>query len=74
LGLLKDIEDFYTKHINSDLLTVNFTDYKDEEVYKMLYQTNRALLCNYYTKQVNEAVYTIKKLYERKNAEFRGWR
>ena len=43
-GLLRDCQDFYeNKHINSDLLAVNFTDMSDEEFHKSLFEANSAL-------------------------------
>lgn len=42
-GLLKDVGDFYeNKHINSDLLTINFTDLIDDEYYSVLMKIGRA--------------------------------
>lgn len=47
-GLLKDREDFHkNKHMNSDLLTVNFTDMSDEVFYRVLYKANMKLLDNH---------------------------
>ena len=41
-GLIKDTEDFYEhKHLNSDLLAVNITQYSDEEIYDALYKANK---------------------------------
>ncbi len=46
--MLKDCEDFYeNKHLNSDLLSVNFTDLTDDEFHRALYDANLALLENY---------------------------
>lgn len=74
LGLIKDIDDFYTKHVNSDLLTVNFMDISDKLAYEALYKANNILLDNYYNKQkiVNRNI--LKSLYIDKNIEFRGFR
>jgi anaerobic magnesium-protoporphyrin IX monomethyl ester cyclase len=70
-GLLKDTEDFYRKHRNSDLLTVNFTNMTDEEFHKALFETNVALLKNHYRLQFEGAVAQIKDLYQG-NTNFRG--
>jgi len=74
-GLLKNCEDFYeNKHINSDLLTVNFTDMNDDDFYKSLLEANNALLENYYSKKLNSEKKITKDLYLNKNKEFRGFR
>lgn len=74
-GLLKDCADFYeNKHLNSDLLSANFTNISDEEVYKALFEANSRLLDNYYAKKRQEAQQTLEQLYIGKNSEFRGWR
>lgn len=74
-GMLKDIEDFYeNKHVNSDLLTCNFTDLTDDEYYDALYWANSVLLENYLqnTRHINKEC--LDKLYIEKNADFRGFR
>lgn len=74
-GLLKDVADFYeNKHINSDLLSVNFTDMSDEEFHKLLFDTNKVLLENYYKHQLEQQISTAKKLYFEKDSSFRGFR
>lgn len=74
-GLLEDVGDFYEhKHINSDLLSVNFTDLSDEEFHKFLFEANKTLLENYYKHQLKYQIDTAKKLYFEKDATFRGFR
>lgn len=74
-GLLKDCEDFYeNKHINSDLLSVNFTDMDDDEFHRLLYEANKTLIENYFSAQVTKALDSAEKLYFQKNASFRGFR
>ena len=74
-GLIKDVEDFYeNKHINSDLLTVNFTNMTDDEFYESLMRANIVLLKNYYKKQLSRMINITKKLYLSKDASFRGYR
>lgn len=74
-GLLKDVSDFYeNKHINSDLLSVNFTDLSDEEFHKLLFDTNKILLENYYKHQLENQINSAKKLYIEKDVAFRGFR
>lgn len=74
-GLLKDCEDFYeNKHINSDLLSVNFTDVDDDEFHRLLYEANKTLIEKYFSAQVTKALDSAEKLYFQKNASFRGFR
>jgi len=74
-GLLKDCADFYeNKHINSDLLSVNFTDLSDDEFYRVLLEANKTLLKNYYQHQLEEMIGVAEKLYLQKDASFRGFR
>lgn len=74
-GLIRDIEDFYErKHVNSDLLTCNFTELTDDEYYDALYWANNVLLENYLesTREANKTC--LDKLYLEKDASFRGFR
>jgi radical SAM superfamily enzyme YgiQ (UPF0313 family) len=74
-GLLKDAEDFYeNKHINSDLLSVNFTKLSDDQFHKALFEANKRILENYFTHQKQKAIETAQKLYLEKDASFRGFR
>lgn len=74
-GLLKDCQDFYeNKHVNSDLLAVNFTELSDEEFHRALYEANNALLQNYFDKKRDSCVSKLKKLYFESDASFRGFR
>ena len=73
-GLLKDTEDFYAKHKNSDLMTVNFTNLSDDEFYKTLLDANTALLANHYRMQLKNAVAQATDLYMNRNVSFRGFR
>lgn len=74
-GLLKDTEDFYEhKHVNSDLLAVNFTTYSDEEVYKKLYEANMRLIDRYLEVQSQKYKQICEALYKNKDASFRGFR
>ncbi|MDD5594685.1 MAG: radical SAM protein [Candidatus Omnitrophica bacterium] len=74
-GLLKGIEDFYeNKHINSDLLSVNFTNLSERQYYKALYNANLRLLDNYYGYQKKQIKISLKKLYFKKDTAFRGFR
>lgn len=74
-GLIKDIEDFYeNKHLNSDLLTCNFTDLTDEEYYQALYTANNTLLDNYLKNTKNNNKEILDRLYIDKDVNFRGFR
>lgn len=74
-GLLKDVEDFYeNKHLNSDLLSVNFTELSDEEFHEVLFDANKRLIDNYFKKKKELAVNTAKELYFKKDVTFRGFR
>lgn len=74
-GLVKDVEDFYeNKHINSDLLSVNFTQYTDEEVYNALYNANMKLIKKYQEVQSEISAKICADLYLNKDVSFRGFR
>lgn len=74
-GLLKDCEDFYeNKHINSDLLAVNFTDMSDEEFHQALLKANIRLFENYFRKKAESTVKIAEKLYLNHDSSFRGFR
>jgi anaerobic magnesium-protoporphyrin IX monomethyl ester cyclase len=74
-GLLIDCEDFYeNKHINSDLLSVNFTNMTDEDVHRLLFEANKKLIENYYAFQLERHVKSAEMLYFQRNASFRGFR
>jgi hypothetical protein len=74
-GLIKDVEDFYeNKHINSDLLTVNFTEMSNDEIYQCLASANRRLFLSYQDKLHQRFHRSIDSLYIDKNVSFRGFR
>ena len=74
-GLLKDIADFYeNKHLNSDLLCVNFTELTDDEYYEALKEANMALVNDYYDKLRTKALAGVRRLYDQRDANFRGFR
>ncbi len=74
-GLLKDCEDFYeNKHINSDLLAVNFTDLSDVEFHRCLLEANTSLITNYFEKKLESFKEQSRKLYLFKDSRFRGFR
>jgi radical SAM superfamily enzyme YgiQ (UPF0313 family) len=74
-GLLEGVEDFYErKHVNSDLLTVNFTKLSDSEYYEALHRANGILLDAYVGFQSEANMRIIENLYHKKDAGFRGFR
>lgn len=74
-GLVKDTADFYeNKHTNSDLISVNFTQYTDEEVYEALYRANMKLIHRYQELQMESSERICNDLYHNRNAAFRGFR
>ena len=74
-GLLIDCEDFYeNKHINSDLLSVNFTSMTDEEVHRLLFEANKKLIENYFAFHAEKYIKSAEMLYFQKDASFRGFR
>lgn len=74
-GLLEGPEDFYEKkHLNSDLIAVNFTDISDEEAYRGLYDANLSLLNNYFNNKSSQMKNVCHDLYINKNKNFRGFR
>ena len=74
-GLIQDCEDFYeNKHVNSDLLSVNFTDMSDEEFYQCLLEANIQLLIHHYSKNLEESIKGTIKLYLERDVSFRGFR
>jgi radical SAM superfamily enzyme YgiQ (UPF0313 family) len=75
MGLLKDCADFYeNKHINSDLLTVNFTELNDDAFYEALMEANKKLLENYNARLENNMECELYNLYVAKDSTFRGFR
>ncbi|MBA4385077.1 MAG: B12-binding domain-containing radical SAM protein, partial [Anaerolinea sp.] len=52
-GLLQDCADFYeNKHMNSDLLSLNFTDMSDNDFHQALLEANTRLIQNYFSKKM----------------------
>jgi anaerobic magnesium-protoporphyrin IX monomethyl ester cyclase len=74
-GLMKDCEDFYeNKHLNSDLLAVNFTDMSDDDFHEGLRVANNTLIDNYFDKKKKSYKDQMDVLYSKKNLGFRGFR
>lgn len=74
-GLLKDCEDFYeNKHLNSDLMSINFTDLTDDEFHAALHEANVTLLEHYFKHALDKAKEAAHRLYMERDASFRGFR
>lgn len=74
-GKIKDAEDFYeNKHLNSDLMSVNFTSLSDDEFHAALCEANEALLQNYFSKKLESTISQTRKLYYNLDTNFRGYR
>lgn len=74
-GLLKNCEDFYEhKHINSDLLAINFTNLSDKEFHSHLCEANKKLIEKYFSVQLKRAFNNAEKLYIGLDSSFRGFR
>ncbi len=74
-GMLSGPEEFYeSRHVNSDLLSVNFTELSDAEFHKALLEANKTLLENYYAYQLADQLKVAERLYTSGDATFRGFR
>jgi radical SAM superfamily enzyme YgiQ (UPF0313 family) len=79
-GLLTGPKDFFNRFQNIDLVTVNFTDMPEEEMYKALFEVNRDLILDHYahtTKDGAKALVLIDQLYRlyfEGDLSFRGTR
>ncbi len=74
-GLVDGCEDFYlNKHVNSDLLAVNFTDMTDDEFHQALHDANYQLIDNYINRTKQSYETQLHDLYIGKNSSFRGFR
>ncbi|MDD5421874.1 MAG: radical SAM protein [Candidatus Omnitrophica bacterium] len=73
-GLLKGPEDFYRKHTNLELPTVNFTSIPDKEFIDLMFEANKEILHDHYDHVRDETIETFRKVYYEKDASFRGTR
>lgn len=74
-GLLRNCEDFYeNRHLNSDLLAVNFTDMDDNEFHQNLLNANSKLVKNHFEKKTTSILQQASALYIEKDTSFRGFR
>lgn len=74
MKLLRDAEDFYKKHVNSGLLTVNFTDILDKLFHVSLAYANKRLIKNYYNQHRDAVWHEAMEFYKGKVPDFRGFR
>lgn len=72
--LLVGPEDFYKKHKNLELLTVNFTDIPDNEFHDLMYEANKEIIERYYEHMKKQAIEDFQKVYYEKCYDFRGAR
>ena len=73
-GLLKGPADFYEKHQNLELLTVNFTSIPDSEFYELMLDANKEIISDYYEHAKVSATEQFRKVYFEKDVDFRGAR
>jgi anaerobic magnesium-protoporphyrin IX monomethyl ester cyclase len=73
-GLLKGPDDFYEKHGNLELPTVNFTGIADDEYLRLLFDANQEIATDYYDHLRVCAVESFRKVYFEKDFGFRGVR
>lgn len=79
-GLLKGPEEFFDRFKNSDLITVNFTDMTNEDMYKALFEVNRDLILDHFnhtsknTEYAEELIQSFYNLYFKGETKFRGAR
>lgn len=73
-GLISGPDDFYNKHKNVELLTVNFTNLSDNEFHKLLFETNREIINKYYGHIIDETIKQFYDVYFKEDVSFRGAR
>jgi len=73
-GLLNGPEDFYEKHQNLELLTVNFTDIPDDEFHQLIFEANKEIITDYYEYERKMLTESFRKVYFKGDFGFRGSR
>ena len=74
-GKIKDMDDFYTnKHLNSDLISTNFSELTDEEVYAELLKANKVLILDNLSHNWEKNLKLLDDLYIHRKTDFRGFR
>lgn len=71
-GYINGPEEFYSRHLNTDKFTVNFTDLPTEECYRLLFDANKKILTAYYDKLANLSIKAFEKCYFEDDNNFRG--
>lgn len=80
LGLLNGPGDFFEKFRNSDLITVNFTEYASDRFYQLLFEANKELILDHFAHTTNdvhaanELINGFHDLYFKGVSKFRGAR
>jgi len=73
-NLLKGPGDFYEKHKNLELLTINFTDIPDDEFHGLMFDANKEIITRYYEHVKKKGIENFRKVYYEKDFNFRGAR
>jgi len=73
-GFISGPEDFYAKHINLELPTVNFTDIPENEYVSLLFDANKEITTDYNEHMKQTAIESFRKVYFEKDFGFRGVR
>ena len=73
-GLLTGPQDFYNKHKNVELPTVNFTDIPDDEFNQLMFNANKEIIGDYYSHLRDEMTERFYDVYFKENVSFRGAR
>ena len=73
-GSLTGPNDFYEKHKNLELLTVNFTDIPDDEFHQLMFNANKEIIEYYFEHLKQEKISIYHDVYFNKNYNFRGAR
>lgn len=73
-GKLEGTADFYAKHRNSDLATVQWTGLPDDEFHQHLERANNMLVRGYYMRECRDVEARHRRLYREGDVGFRGLR
>jgi radical SAM superfamily enzyme YgiQ (UPF0313 family) len=79
-GVLTGPDDFFDKFKNSDLVTINFTEYPLEKCYKLLFEANKELILDHFMHTsedldaANQVINNFYSLYFLGKTNFRGAR
>jgi hypothetical protein len=73
-GRIEDSEDFYRRHVNSDLATVQWTGLPDAEFHAALADANARLVENYHRRAAARQIAQMGELYRGENLNWRGTR